>query len=182
MYSQHFTFCHEYFPLTLNVYLYMIYRVCVCALQIRENVQWYVPWRNSAEHLNRLDQEGLPLQRADFGDTEDQRHLWNQVPLSDWEVRNHLNLLLFNLARYSGRCLLTSVMFSLGVGVWVSQSINQSIIRWNWNYVDLIVDYSCLKAVDENSNTVFNYNQKRRYWFSINYRYISISEDVMENL
>lgn len=59
-------------------------------LQIWENVQRHVSWWNCAEHPDRYDQERIPVQRTDFWNTEDQRHLWNKVPLTDREVKKWL--------------------------------------------------------------------------------------------
>lgn len=69
----------------MSIYVYIL---CLLAfLQIWENVQRHVSWRNCAEHPDRHDQERIPVQGTDFRNTEDQRHLWNKVPFTDREVR-----------------------------------------------------------------------------------------------
>lgn len=64
----------------------LVFFVLACVVQIWENVQRHVSRRDCAEYPHRYDQERFPVQRTNFWDTQDQRHLWNKVPLADRKV------------------------------------------------------------------------------------------------
>lgn len=71
--------------LTQGLFLSVCFRACI--LQIWENVQRHVPGGNCAEYPDRYDQERIPVQRANFWNTQDKRHLRDEVPLADREVK-----------------------------------------------------------------------------------------------
>lgn len=74
---------------------------CPCLnflFQIWENVQRHVPRWDCAEHPYRHDQKRIPVQRTDFWNAEDQKHLRNKVPLTDREVKMLDNVPLIGLS------------------------------------------------------------------------------------
>lgn len=64
-----------------------IFLLYVLFLKIWEDDQWHVPGRDSEACADGFHHQRSAVQKQTVGAAEDQGHLWDQVPVTDWKVK-----------------------------------------------------------------------------------------------